>query len=103
MATPDFSDVEWIANTDQVRVRILTLGPGGGTAWHRHTSVHDDVFGVDAVEVQVREPALTVKLAAGERFRIEAGRAHRVVNPGRAPARYLLVQATGPYDFVELS
>jgi quercetin dioxygenase-like cupin family protein len=99
-STPRFDEVEWIARTDSVGVRVNTLGPGQATPWHFHTVVADDVFCLEApVEIGLRGPDETVRLAPGQRQRIPAGRVHRVVNPAATPARYLLVQATGPYDF----
>jgi uncharacterized cupin superfamily protein len=99
--TPRFDEIEWIARTDTVGVRINTLGPGQATPWHLHTAVADDVFCLETpVEIGLRAPDETVLLAPGQRQHIPAGRAHRVANRGPAPARYLLVQATGPYDFV---
>jgi mannose-6-phosphate isomerase-like protein (cupin superfamily) len=94
---------EWLARTDDVRVRIHTLAPGQGTAWHLHRVVTDDVFGLDAgIEVALRDPDEAALLRPGERQRIAPGRVHRVRNVAAAPARYLLVQATGTYDFVEV-
>lgn len=98
--TPKFDEVEWLARTDSVAVRVLTLGPGQGTPWHFHTVVADDVFCLEApIEVGLRGPDETVTLAPGQRQRIAPGRVHRVVNRAAAPTRYLLVQATGAYDF----
>lgn len=97
---PRFDDVEWIARTDTVGVRVNTLGPGVATPWHFHTAVADDVFCLEApIEVGLRGPDETVTLAPGQRQHIPAGRVHRVANRARTAARYLLVQATGPYDF----
>ncbi len=96
------SDVEWLVNTDEVRVRINTLQPGQGTAWHHHSVVTDDVLAMDGrVEVELRDPTGTVVLMPGEHHRTPAGRVHRVLNRGEGPVRYLLIQATGQYDFVE--
>lgn len=97
---PDFSEVEWLARTDTVQVRVNTLGPHQGTPWHFHGAVTDDVFCLeDGLEVGLREPDETARLHPGERRRILPGRIHRVVNPTARPLRYLLVQATGAYDF----
>lgn len=99
-SAPRFDDVEWIARTDTVSVRVNTLGPGAGTPWHFHTAVADDVFCLETpVEVGMRAPDETVALVPGQRVHVAAGRVHRVVNRGARPARYLLVQATGRYDF----
>lgn len=101
MATgPSFDEVEWIARTDTVGVRVNTLAAGGATPWHFHTAVADDVFCLEApVEVGLRAPDETVALSPGQRVHVAPGRVHRVVNRGGKPARYLLVQATGAYDF----
>lgn len=97
---PRFDEIEWIARTDTVGVRVLTLGPGQGTPWHFHTAVADDVFCLEQpIEVGLRDPDETVTLAPGQRHRIAPGRVHRVMNRAAGPARYLLVQATGLYDF----
>jgi quercetin dioxygenase-like cupin family protein len=97
---PRFDDVEWIARTDTVGVRINTLGAGQATPWHTHSAVADDVFCLEApIEIGLRGPDETVTLSPGQRQHIPAGRVHRVVNRAAAPVRYLLVQATGRYDF----
>lgn len=105
MTTPGgrFADVEWIARTDTVGVRINTLDAGKATPWHYHSAVADDVFGLDTpVEIGLRGPDEVVVLGPGQRVHIAPGRVHRVANRGATPARYLLVQATGRYDFNEV-
>lgn len=103
-SAPRFDEVEWIARTETVGVRVNTLGPGAATPWHFHTEVADDVFGLDTpVEVGLRAPDETVVLPPGGRVHVAPGRVHRVVNRGAGPARYLLVQATGRYDFNEVA
>jgi quercetin dioxygenase-like cupin family protein len=99
-STPRFDDVEWIARTETVGVRINTLAPRAATPWHFHTEVADDVFCLETpVEVALRSPDETISLAPGQRIHVAPGRVHRVVNRGAGQARYLLVQATGKYDF----
>ncbi len=99
----NLAEVDWIARTEDVSVRINTLGPGQGTPWHYHSVVNDDVLCLaDPVEVWLRDPDETIRLRPGQRQHIPAGRIHRVLNPTSAPLRYLLVQATGPYDFIEV-
>ncbi len=94
------ADVEWLARTSDVGVRVNTLAAGQGTPWHFHTVVADDVFCLEApIEVGLRGPDETVTLSPGQRQRIVPGRVHRVVNRAATPTRYLLVQATGAYDF----
>ncbi len=99
MSAPRFDDVEWLARTEAVGVRVNTLGPGQATPWHFHGEVRDDVFCLETpVEIGLRDPDETVALRPGQRQRIAPGRIHRVANRGGAPARYLLVQV-GRYDF----
>ena len=97
------ADIEWIARTEDVGVRVNTLAPGQGTPWHHHSVVTDDIFCLeDPVEIGFRGPDETVSLRPGQRVRIAPGRVHRVVNRGVRPLRYLLVQTGGKYDFVEV-
>ena len=96
----NLAEVEWIARTEDVSVRVNTLAPGQGTPWHYHTVINDDIFGLtEPVEVWLRGPDEVVRLAPGQRQHVPPGRVHRVVNPSQAALRYLLIQATGPYDF----
>lgn len=100
---PEFSAVEWLARTDDVQVRVLTLEARGSTPWHFHTAVADHVFCLEeGLEVHLRAPDEVVALRPGERRSIAPGRVHRVVNGTPSALRYLLVQATGRYDFVEV-
>ncbi len=100
---PDFQQTEWLARTADVQVRVNTLRPHDGTAWHFHSSVRDTVFCLDdGLEVWLRDPEQRVALRPGEWQDIAPRRVHRVVNATARPLRYLLVQATGPYDFNEV-
>lgn len=95
--------VEWIARSDDIGVRINTLPAGQGTPWHFHSAVTDNVFCLDdAIEIGLRDPDERVSLRPGQRMEIPPRRVHRVVNPSGQAVRYLLIQATGPYDFNEV-
>jgi quercetin dioxygenase-like cupin family protein len=97
------ADVEWVVRTDTVGVRINTLEPGKGTPWHFHSVVNDNLFClVGSMEVELRGPDETALLSPGQRLHVAPRRIYRVMNRGGSPLRYLLVQATGPYDFVEV-
>jgi len=94
------AETEWIARTDTVSVKVNTLAPAHGSPWHLHTVVADDVFALDeGIEVGLRGPDEIIRLVPGGHVHVVAGRVHRVVNRASIPARYLLVQATGTYDF----
>jgi quercetin dioxygenase-like cupin family protein len=101
MAVNDrFAEVEWIAQTEDVGVRVNTLGPNAATPWHFHTVVTDNVFCLDeGLVIGLRAPDETIELRPGQRQQIGPGRIHRVVNRSPRLLRYLLIQATGRYDF----
>ncbi|HUK66442.1 MAG TPA: cupin domain-containing protein [Anaeromyxobacteraceae bacterium] len=97
---PEYQEVEWLAKTADVQVRVNTLKPGQSTPWHFHSEVTDNVFCLEeGLEVALREPEEVVRMRPGERVAIVPRRVHRVVNASARPLRYLLVQATGRYDF----
>jgi len=99
-----FDAVDWIVKTDTVGVRVNTLGPGQSTPWHFHTAITDNAFGLDeGIEVGLREPDEVVALPPGARQEIPPRRVHRLRNRSDRPARYLLVQGVGTYDFVEVA
>jgi quercetin dioxygenase-like cupin family protein len=78
--------------------------PGDGTPWHFHSAVKDTVFCLEeGLEVWLRDPEQRVALRPGERQDIAPRRVDRVVNATARPLRYLLVQATGPYDLNEVT
>jgi quercetin dioxygenase-like cupin family protein len=94
------AEVEWIARTGDVGVRVNTLAAGQATPWHFHSVVADDIFALDeGLVVELRAPDEARALRPGARVHVVPRRVHRVVNRGAAAARYLLVQATGAYDF----
>lgn len=91
---------EVILATENVRVRILTLDGEQATAWHFHTEVTDRMLCLEGkVAVEYQDPPERATLNPGERCEVAVKRAHRVVNLTAAPAKYLLVQGVGRYDF----
>jgi len=93
---------EIILQTSDVKVRLITLQPGEGNAWHRHTSVTDTMFGIAGqVVVRCADPEEEIILAAGVRCSVAPGRVHRVENLlAKEPSQYLLIQGVGTYDFI---
>ncbi|HEY5728559.1 MAG TPA: cupin domain-containing protein [Anaerolineales bacterium] len=93
-------EVEIIAKTDKVRVRIMSLDPREIADWHYHTEVTDDIFCLTGtIIIRVQEPDEEYKLAPGDRCRIKTGRVHQLENLENKESTYLLVQGTGRYDF----
>ncbi len=93
-------EIEVVAKTDTVRVRIMALESRELADWHFHTEVTDDIFCLTgSIVVHMKEPDEENKLTPGQRCRIKTGRIHQLENAGQAAATYLLVQGIGKYDF----
>jgi quercetin dioxygenase-like cupin family protein len=93
-------EVEVIAKTEDVRVRIMTLSPREIADWHYHTEIIDNIFCLTGtILVRMQNPNEEVRLAPGQRCQIERGRVHQLENREGVQASYLLVQALGKYDF----
>jgi quercetin dioxygenase-like cupin family protein len=102
---------EVIAETDNLRVVLMTLAPGEATPWHQHTEITDTTFALTgAVRVEI-EPAPDGaaqanaverhELFPGAPCRVPPGTMHRVVNAGLGHCSFLLVQGLGKYDFLK--
>ena len=99
------SDTKVVAETAELRVLEITLGPGEEVPWHVHSQVDDIFFCLaGAIDVHTRKPEDTHALAPGASCRIPHGRAHRVTNAAPAGvSRFVLVQGPGAYDFVPVA
>jgi mannose-6-phosphate isomerase-like protein (cupin superfamily) len=93
---------EILIQTEDARVRVMTLSPGETTVLHHHTVVTDHMVGLEGeVEVNLKRPDEAVRLKPGERCTVQPGRVHQVVNSNSTKsASYLLIQGVGRYDFV---
>ena len=93
---------EIILQTEDVKVRLITLQPGEGNAWHHHSEITDTMFGVAGkVVVRCADPEEEIILAPGVRCSVTPGRLHKVENLlVRETSRYLLIQGVGTYDFI---
>jgi len=93
-------ETETIAQTDNLRVRIMRLSPHEVARWHYHTQVTDDIFCLTGVIlIRLRDPDEEMRLTLGQRCQIKTGRVHQLENLEDAESTYLLVQGTGKYDF----
>ena len=93
-------ETEVIAETDDLRVRIMTLASREIAAWHFHTQVTDDIFCLSGrIIVRMHKPDEEIRLSPGQRVRIETNRVHQLENLEETESTYLLVQGIGKYDF----
>jgi quercetin dioxygenase-like cupin family protein len=95
---------EILVQTDNVRVRVMSLLPGESTPWHFHRQVSDQMVCLTGlIHVLLRQPAAVHELQPGQRFTVAVGQVHQVANGSPAdPATYLLIQGIGSYDFNEV-
>jgi quercetin dioxygenase-like cupin family protein len=95
---------ETILETDKVKVTIMCLPALTEAPWHFHREVTEDCFCLAGrMEVQTLEPIQTFSLQPGSRCTVKVKIIHRVVNATKEEARFLLVQGTGQYDYIDVN
>ena len=93
---------EVVAETDTLRVSILTLAEGQEqeVPWHYHSRVTDTFYCLEgALSVETRSPKARHLLDVGESCAVAPMTAHRVTGQDGGRARFLIVQGVGTYDF----
>lgn len=94
---------ETVLDTPQARVTLMTLAPGQSVPPHSHTSVTDTTFCLSGLAtitlIGPDGPAERLRLTPGDRADVGPGQVHSLTNSGTVPARVLLVQGPGAYDF----
>ena len=91
---------EVVAETDVLRVGILTLSSGQEVPWHCHSQVSDTFICLEgALSVETRVPKARHLLSVGESCVVPPMTVHRVTGTDGGRARFLLVQGVGTYDF----
>ena len=91
---------ETIIHTQDVRVRVIELGPEEAGAWHYHSETIDTMFCLSGrITVRLMDPSVERLLLPTDRCTVAPGRVHQVLNTSRELASYLLVQGVGKYDF----
>ncbi|NQU56074.1 MAG: cupin domain-containing protein [Rhodospirillales bacterium] len=95
-------DRQWIGETPDVRVQILTLGQGQEVPWHYHTQVTDTFVCLEGTVV-VTMDAEARELQPGETVAVAPGSSHQVEGKNGGSCRFLIVQGIGTYDFVPVN
>ena len=91
---------EIVIKTENVRVRIVELGPQEVASWHYHNEVTDNMFCLSGrMSVRFKDGGEEIFLLPGQRCTVAQGRVHQVVNAEANRTTYLLVQGIGRYDF----
>lgn len=90
-----------IAETDDLRVQILTLEPGEEIPWHYHTAVSDTFICLDGpMIVNTRSPDAMHELAIGEAIEVPPHAAHQVTGKSGGHCRFVIVQGVGTHDYI---
>jgi quercetin dioxygenase-like cupin family protein len=70
-------NAETVMAGSDVRVRLFTLAPGEVIPWHSHSEIADEFFVIDGgLTVETRGLDDYRTLCVGERYRVNAQRAH---------------------------
>lgn len=94
---------ELVAEGADLRVQVLTLGAGQCIPWHYHTDITDQMVCLEGpLVVETRAPRNTYVLEPGQRCTVPPKTAHYVHGVDGAPAKFLIVQGVGVYDFVSV-
>nr|WP_169050416.1 cupin domain-containing protein [Brenneria salicis]NMN90645.1 Cupin domain-containing protein [Brenneria salicis ATCC 15712 = DSM 30166]RBP66859.1 cupin domain [Brenneria salicis ATCC 15712 = DSM 30166]RLM32157.1 hypothetical protein BHG07_01935 [Brenneria salicis ATCC 15712 = DSM 30166] len=95
--------IEVVLKTDDVLARVFTLVPGDKVPWHYHKLSSDHYFVLaGTLTITTELPADCVTLTPGERWRVDPQTHHEVSNQGDTPARFLLLQGVGGYDWIKV-
>ncbi len=91
---------ETVAEGADLRVTILTLADGECIPWHYHTEIADSFFCMAGpLVVETRAPRATHVLQPGETCTVPPMTAHYVHGQDGGPAKFMIVQGVGVYDF----
>ena len=92
---------ETLAETPDLRVRMLTLGAGQCVPWHTHSTITDTFFCMlGPMQVETRDPGAVRRLEPGQTFAVLPGVPHRVSGVDGGPCKFMIVQGVGTYDSV---
>jgi len=96
----DIAGRETVAEGSDLRVQVLTLGPGQRVPWHYHSEITDSFVCLEGpMVVETRAPSATYRLAPGQRCAVAPKTAHQVHGEDGGPCKFLIVQGVGSYDY----
>jgi quercetin dioxygenase-like cupin family protein len=96
----DVVDYEVLAETPELRMTVITLGPGQEVPWHWHSNISDRFFCMQGpMVVETRAPREVFELNPGDTCLVPARRAHRTAGKDGGPCKFAALQGVGAYDF----
>jgi quercetin dioxygenase-like cupin family protein len=91
---------ETIAETPELRARMLTLAAGQCVPWHCHTRVDDRFFCMEGpLQIEIMNPSRVHVLWPGDTCVVPAGAPHCVTGTAQGRAKYVVFQGVGAFDF----
>ena len=99
---PDYQvkNIEPVAISADIKVRVFTLAHLNLIPWHFHSTSTDHYFVLRGqLTIETRSPNERHVLKAGERFQILPQTAHRISNGSTSDCQFLLVQGVGKHDW----
>lgn len=92
---------ETVAEVPGLRVRVLTLGQGQCVPWHYHSEITDTFFCMRGpLRIETRAPRAEYILQPGETCAVPPKTAHYVSGVDHEPAKFMIVQGEGSYDYI---
>ena len=92
---------EIVAETEGLRVSVLTLDRGEKVPWHHHSAITDTFICMQGpLRIETRDPHGVHVLEPGQRYAAPPKQAHEVSGLDGGPCQFLIVQGVGTYDFV---
>ncbi len=89
-----------IAETDDLRVQILTLAADEEVPWHYHTQVTDSFVCLHGpMVVTTRDPDRRHELKTGDVLEVPPETVHRVTGKDAGACSFVIVQGIGAHDF----
>jgi quercetin dioxygenase-like cupin family protein len=96
----EVADFEVLAETQELRMVVLTLAEGQEVSWHWHTEVTDRFFCMQGpMVIETRVPREVFELNPGDTCVVPPKRAHRVAGKGCGSCKFAVLQGVGTYDF----
>jgi quercetin dioxygenase-like cupin family protein len=100
MSNYEVKNVEPVAVSNDVQVRVFTLAHGDVIPWHYHRESTDHYFVLrGSLTIETRGPNNRCVLPVGESYKILPSTAHRISNESASECQFLLVQGVGKYDW----
>ncbi len=101
MSDYEIQQRETVAEVPGLRVRMLTLAEGQCVPWHYHSEITDTFFCMEGpLRVQTRAPRADYVLQAGQTCAVPPMTAHYVSGVDHKPAKFMVIQGEGTYDYV---